>query len=131
MFANKVRYFHGNHPNPNFPQFTIAYHRIDESVILSWAVVHPKDTYDKQRGREVTYDRLAANLDFLCVANEEGFSVEECVGIISAKTLLEPLTAHIADHVTQKMSLMDVKHSYVATMLAEHVISIIKAQKQL
>lgn len=130
--TNKIRFVHGNH-NLQSPRFTIAYHRDEAIILFAFTNVFHKDDYVRSQGRDVSTARLmqAYETDFALDGKSRDlyfgdirvgfFNETHKVGGMTIEAFKPELTAVLADHITDKLTPMDLKHSYVAQRLASFV----------
>lgn len=128
---NKIRFVHGNH-DLNGPQFTIAYHRDAVHLMFAFTNLFHKDEYVRAEGRKVSEARLLSAFDqdflfddtqqLLFNGNHVGFfSKNHKVGGLTLRAFQDDLSSIVADHISDSMTLMDLKHSYVGQKLFQFV----------
>lgn len=118
------------------PRFTIGYVRSEHALGYAWAVVNPKDEYNKKMGREMVHGRMNTERflsTFVRLHNTMGFpgfqgtNIGEKVGFIGTPgfMIVSQLDRVIADHVRDEMTLMDLKHNFIQSFLINEVEDLI------
>jgi len=123
QLANKIRFIHQQQATKTTPRLTIAYHRDADKIVFAWAELYHTDEYVKEIGRQVAEGRLRQNLqEILENSNISKVNAEYRVGVIAKTDAIDYFFDDVlADHVREKMTLMDLKHSYTSQMVLHAV----------
>ena len=103
---------------------TVAYVRDNSHVFFAWSQVSPNDQYSKPIGRTISAGRLALAIpDMKLLTQVPGTGhlyLGTFVGFIDATFLASSsrVTSTIADHILEKLTPMDYKHSLITTTIA-------------
>jgi hypothetical protein len=102
---------------------TIAYVRTDKNVFFAYALCTKADNYSKKFGRERTTETLETHIEGIPDDDEVIFSKEFRCGSISVQTMTHAtnLSAVLADHKLEELTMMDFKHATISAVLGDIV----------
>ena len=105
---------------------TIAYERNDSNVFFSYALCAVPTPYEKSEGRRFSSNTYLENMDeihfdvsYVDTVNRVGCF---CIADMRECIRQTALTHIFADHVIDKMTFKDLKHSMVSQILEEYII---------
>lgn len=114
-----------------FSGFTVAYIRNDYQLFFAYSLVNKKDEYIKAIGREISSALLENKIEDID-GSTSNISTKDRVGCITIEQFrkLPEITSMMADSLSQQVTFMDFKHSFLSSILASFVLSAIELTEQ-
>lgn len=126
MNTQLLRYVHLQEDLGKFNGITIGYSRSDDHVFFSYSMCCKPDAYVKSVGRSVCESTYIKSID-LASDDVRNIDMDNRVGCLPLESLQDFLensiyTQTFGDHALERMTWMDIKHSFISKMLTAYIL---------